>query len=54
MVNITGHLNINSLGNKFDSLTEIIKAFNTFLISESKFDASFSNSQFKNRWLQNF
>ena len=45
--NIIGHLNINSVRNKFDSLIEIIKNFNIFLISESKLDASFPNNQFK-------
>ena len=45
--NIIGHLNINSVRNKFDSLIEIIKIFNIFLISESKLDASFPNNQFK-------
>ena len=45
--NIIGHLNINSVRNKFNSLTEIIKNFNIFLILESKLDASFPKNQFK-------
>ena len=37
-----GHLNINSLRNKFDQLTEMVKVFvDIFLISESKLDDSF-------------
>ena len=32
------HLNINFVRNKFDSLIEIIKSCNIFLISESKLD----------------
>ena len=45
--NIIGHLNINSVRNKFYSLIEIIKNFNIFLISESGLDASFPKNQFK-------
>ena len=45
--NIIGHLNINSVRNKFDSLIEIIKNFNIFLILESKLDASLPKNQFK-------
>ena len=45
--NIIGHLNRNSVRNKFDSVIEIIKNFNIFLISKSKLDASFPNNQFK-------
>ena len=42
-----GHLNINSLRNKFDQLTEMVKGFvDIFLISESKLDDSFPESQF--------
>ena len=39
-----GHLNVNSLRNKFESLDELIK--DIFLWSESKLDSSFSDSQF--------
>ena len=39
-----GHLNVNSLRNKFESLNELIK--DIFLWSESKLDSSFSDSQF--------
>ena len=42
-----GHLNINSLRNKFDQLTEMVKGFvDIFLISESKTDDSFPEGQF--------
>jgi len=45
---IIGHLNINSIRNKFDILADIIgKNIDILLISESKIDASFPNSQFK-------
>ena len=37
-----GHLNINSLGNKFDHLSEMVKGFvDIFLISQSKLDDTF-------------
>ena len=42
-----GHLNINSLRNKFDQLTEMVKGFvDIFLISESKVDDSCPEGQF--------
>ena len=42
-----GHLNINSPRNKFDQLTEMVKGFaDIFLISASKLDDSFPESQF--------
>ena len=42
-----GHLNVNSLRNKFESLNELIKdTFDIFLVSESKLDSSFPDSQF--------
>ena len=42
-----GHLNINSLRNKFDKLTEMVKGFvDIFLIYESKVDDSFPEGQF--------
>ena len=42
-----GHLNKNSLRNKFDQLTEMVKGFvDIFLISESKLDDSFPEGQF--------
>ena len=42
-----GHQNINSIGNKFDQLTEMVKGFvDIFLISESKLDDSFPEGQF--------
>ena len=43
-----GHLNVNSIRNKFVSLEELIKrTFDIFLISETKIDDSFPNAQFK-------
>ena len=39
-----GHVNVNSLRNKFESLNELIK--DIFLWIESKLDSSFSDSQF--------
>ena len=42
------HININSLRNKFELLTEKTKGnVDIFLISETKIDESFPNSQFK-------
>ena len=41
------HLNINSIRNKFKMMADIISNFSIFLISESKLDSSFPNSQFK-------
>ena len=42
-----GHLNVNSLRNKFESLNELIKdTFGIFLVSESKLDSSFLDNQF--------
>ena len=43
------HLNINSIGNKFNRLDEIVKAFDIFFISESKLDNTFSSNQFSIR-----
>ena len=43
---IIGHLNINSIRNKFDTLDNIVKAFDIFLISESKLDNTFPINQF--------
>ena len=45
--NIIGHLNINSVRKKLDSLIEIIKNYNIFVILESKLDESFPKHQFK-------
>ena len=44
---IIGHLNINSIRNKFEMMAGIVSNFIIFLISESKSDSSFPNSQFK-------
>ena len=42
-----GHLNINSVRNKFEYLKPVISPiFDIFLVSESKLDDSFPNSQF--------
>ena len=42
-----GHLNVNSLRIKFESLNELIKdTFDIFLVTESKLDSSFPDSQF--------
>ena len=42
-----GHLNINSIKNKFESVWELIKGtFNLFLLGESKLDSSFPDDQF--------
>ena len=42
-----GHLNINSIKNKFGSVWELIKdTFDIFLLSESKLDSSFPDDQF--------
>ena len=43
---IIGHLNINSIRNKFDTLDNVVKAFDIFLISESKLDNTFPINQF--------
>ena len=43
-----GHLNVNSIRNKFVSIQELIKrTFDVFLISETKIDDSFPNAQSK-------
>ena len=42
-----GHLNINSLRNKVIFVQAIIRDFDTFLMSELKFDNTFPNNQFK-------
>ena len=44
---IVGHLNINSIKNKFEMIAETITNFDIFLISESKIDSTFPNIQFK-------
>ena len=42
-----GHLNINSVRNKFEYLKPIISPiFDIFLVSETKLDDSFPNNQF--------
>ena len=43
---IVGHLNINSIRNKFILAESIVKAFDLFLISESKLDSTFPMNQF--------
>ena len=46
---LLGHLNINSIRNKFDSVQELIQIskMNLLLISETKLDESFPSAQFK-------
>ena len=45
---VIGHLNINSLSRKFDQLKTIIgKNIDILVITETKIDSSFPNSQFK-------
>ena len=42
-----GHLNINSVRNKFEYLNPIISPiFDIFIVSETKLDDSFANNQF--------
>ena len=44
---LMGHLNINSLRNKFESIKPIISPkFDIYLVSEAKLDKSFPNNQF--------
>ena len=44
---VFGQLNTNSLRNKFDMLSELIKGFvDVFMISETKLDESFPEGQF--------
>ena len=44
---VTGHLNINSLRTKFDSLTLLVKnSLDVFMISETKLDETFPEGQF--------
>ena len=43
---IVDHLNINSIRNKFILAESIVKAFDLFLISESKLDSTFPMNQF--------
>ena len=46
---IFGHLNINSLRNKFDILSEQVKgSIDIFMVSETKLDGSFPEGQKKN------
>ena len=45
---ITGHVNVNSMRNKFVAVEELIKGkIDIGLISETKIDKSFPNEQFK-------
>ena len=47
---ILGHVNINSIRNKFDSLIYMLdKNIDIFLVSETKLDDSFLSTQFKKR-----
>ena len=43
-----GHLNVNSVRNKFEALAFLVKdKIDAFLLSESKLDSSFPEAQFK-------
>ena len=42
---IIGHFDINSIRNKFDTLDNVVKALDIFLISESKLDNTFPINQ---------
>ena len=44
---ILGHLNINSVRNKFEELTYIIDNIDLLLISETKMDDSFATARFQ-------
>ena len=44
---VLGHLDMNSLRNKFIFVQAIIRDFDMFLISESKIGNTFPNNQFK-------
>ena len=45
---ILGHLNINSLRNKFESIADVIQGTSDiFLLSETKIDESFPDKQFR-------
>ena len=45
---ILGHLNVNSIRNKFDMVSDLISGkIDIFLISETKIDSTFPTSQFK-------
>ena len=45
---ILGHLNINSLRNKFELIADVIQGtFDIFLLSKSKIDESFPDKQFR-------
>ena len=39
---ILGNLNINSIRNKFEATSKTIKEYNTFLVSKTKLDSSFT------------
>ena len=43
---IVGHLNINSIRNEFIFAESVVKAFDLFLILESKLDSTFPMNQF--------
>ena len=44
---IIGHLNINSIRNKFVFVEDITKLFDVLLVSESKLDHTFLSNQFR-------
>ena len=44
---ILGHLNVNSIRNKFDMVSDLSGKIDIFLISETKIDSTFPTSQSK-------
>ena len=52
---ILGQLNTNSVRNRFDMLSELVKgSFEVFIISETKLDDSFPGSSRRYRWITRF
>ena len=50
-----GHLNINSLRNKFELIKEVfLNNKDVFFLSETKLDESFPNNQFQIEVYENF
>ena len=46
---IVGHLNVNSIRNKYILAESVIKSFDVFLIAESKLASTFPMNQFRVR-----
>ena len=50
---IISYININSIRNKFDSFSQIIRGIvDILIIAETKLDSSLLTDQFKNSWIQ--